>query len=310
MHDGAAGGFEYHRADVLQPAEAVIHDGQEQARTVFEAPGRHHQVVGTQHTRHIRNRQAVGLQSHRVDDNLVLRIATAEHRDLGHTVHRGQQRSQVVEGEVLQVDQGGIVRGNRVAEHRENSRVHTADPEDVPGGQVRCQAGEFGFRLQRRRCHILAPVERDRDFRGAAAGLGADAVDAGYGAQGLFRGPGDLHHHLVRGTVPGLQGYRYAREIDRGKQADRQAQQGKNACRCQHHECGQHEAPLARQPVAHGAAPAGAVRILMPSARVAAPSTMMSSPVVTPLRISVCPALVSPVSTRCNAAVPSRARKT
>ena len=138
-----------------------------------------------------------------------------------HAVHAIEPRLDGVVGELPELRLRHGVRGQAVAENRER-REGQAIGRQFRGGRQR------GLHARQRRVHVLqrlehvdAPVEEQIDFRRAAAGDGANLLQAGHAVHGLFDGPRDRHLHLIDGRDAVVDADHDAREIGGGEDRHR-----------------------------------------------------------------------------------------
>src|SRR6516162_10347276 len=85
----------------------------------------------------------------------------------------------------------------------------------VPGGNW-AMAWLIGVDLERRRDHVGAPFEGSRNLHSTAARRGAHVCQLGDAEKRLLYRCRDLQHHLLGGTVAGIERDPDARELDVG----------------------------------------------------------------------------------------------
>jgi len=191
---------------------------------ILQLAGGDHRIAGGDGLGQVVHADAQRLQSGRIGQHLILRLAAAQYLDIGRARRRGDQRAQGQVGVAAQADRIAARRTQRQAQHRKHSRVHPLDGEADPRRQVGRGRRQRRLGLQRCGDHIVAPGEVQRDVGRSAAGGRADLLHARHAAQSLFQGPCDLGDRLVGGLVAGVDADHHAREVDAREQADRQMQ--------------------------------------------------------------------------------------
>ena len=157
----------------------------------------------------------------RVHQDLEFLVFSAGDADLRDAGNPGQHWSQLEQSEIAQGCQRHRLRGQAIGDDRENGRIHPQYRRRRTGRQLRHGLVDCGVDLKRRRDHVGAPFESDRNLRSTAAGCGAHISQPRDPKKSLLYRCRDLEHHLLGGTVAGIERNPDARELDVGKQCHR-----------------------------------------------------------------------------------------
>ena len=193
--------------------------------------------------------QTLRAQLAQVHIDMKLARLAALHTDLGHPVDAGQQRAQLVFGQVVQLHRAERLRAQAVGEDRKHRRVHPPRLQPRAGRQLGQDLPGGGIHVQQRAAHVGAPVEGHRDFRAATAGGGAHIAHAAHAADRLLHRRGHLDRHLVGGSIAGIQRQLHARKRHAGKQRYRQPERAGQPAQHQHQCQKQQRTPVPVHPL-------------------------------------------------------------
>ena len=249
--------------NAVELVEAGVGHDEKQLVLVFDAADCRDHIGRADGRCDIRHRQPERLQTSRIHCHPILLQRTAEHSHPRDAGYGRQQRPQLQLGEIAQGGRRQVVRRQTEPEDRKDRRIHPARQGLGTRRQCRQDLRNGRVHLQRRRRHVGAPVEVDRQFGAAAARPGAQIAHAGHASNRLLGRDRGLEQHLLRRPVAGVDAHDHARKTHLRKQRYRHPEREHQAGKRQSGEQEDQRAPM-------GADPGGEIQ--RPASRTAMPS--------------------------------------
>src|SRR5207248_2899134 len=158
----------------------------------------------------------------RIDRDTVFLNATALNADTCDSGNRRKRWAQGIESEIAQLDERMRIGGQTVGNHRKHCWIHALDFERCARRQTRKNFVYLRLALKHRRNHVLAPIEIDRYFRGAATGCRSQVAHTRNGAHYFLDRRRNFDGHLLGRSIASIKGDTDAWETDLREEPDRQ----------------------------------------------------------------------------------------
>jgi hypothetical protein len=156
------------------------------------------------------------------------------HQIAGNAVETIQPGLQIVGCKFPELCLRHLIGSEAVAQDRKAGEIEAVCVNGRGRRQRALNAGDGRVDHEQRLLHVHAPIERQIDFRGAAAGGGAHILKAGNAVERFFQRTGDGDFHLIDRHHAVIDADDDAREIRRGENGNGDGESFVNAGRRQH----------------------------------------------------------------------------
>ncbi len=270
----------HHSTEIRRIVKLRVREDQIELFVLLEAAYGLNHIGSGNRTDHVLQGQLDGVQLGRVEDDLVLLGAAAQHSDAGNSRDGGDERPEVIQGKILEFDQSLGGRRQAQCHDRKHRGIHAPDLVTHSGWEARQHLADRRLHLQGGRDHVEPPRKGRSNLTASTRAVGADRADAGNGSNRLLERAGDLDGHAFRRPVPGVGVDHDAREGGPREKAYREPEKRDDAPtgEYRHHEDDAAAVGLDPMSWRHHGEPPPAALTAIPSARLVRPSVATTSP--------------------------------